>query len=255
MIKKERLLKILEEVNKKGVININDIVAKLEVSDMTIRRDLAELEKEGKLLRIHGGAQSIESGIPTERSNTEKQSLQTVEKEEIACLAASLVHEGETLFIGPGTTLEAFARKLTKRRIRVITNSLPIFDILKDSKSIDLILLGGEYRPITGAFVGSLTNKSLGNLSFSKAFVSANGIHNNNISTYSENEGLVQQIALEKAMKKYLLLDNSKFNKFDFYDFYTLDNIDYLLTDTQTTPKQMEPFKTLTSILSSENLK
>ena len=122
-------------------------------------------------------------------------------------------------------------------------------------KSIDLILLGGEYRPITGAFVGSLTNKSLGNLSFSKAFVSANGIHNNNISTYSENEGLVQQIALEKAMKKYLLLDNSKFNKFDFYDFYTLDNIDYLLTDTQTTPKQMEPFITLTSILSSENLK
>ncbi len=102
MIKKERLIKILEKVNEKGIVNIKDIVTDLGVSDMTVRRDLAELENEGKLIRIHGGAQSLETPMTTiERSNTEKQTLQTAEKEEIAILAKDTVEDGDTIFIGP----------------------------------------------------------------------------------------------------------------------------------------------------------
>lgn len=106
MLKRERLLTILEQVNERGIITVNDIIETLNVSDMTVRRDLDELEKAGKLIRIHGGAQSITMPNKKERSNSEKQTVQTKEKRELASYATQLVNDGETIFIGPGTTLE-----------------------------------------------------------------------------------------------------------------------------------------------------
>ncbi len=136
---------------------------------------------------------------------------------------------------------------LTKHRIRVITNSLPIFDILKDSETIDLILLGGEYRPITGALVGNITQKSLENLSFSKSYVSTNGINHSSIATYSDGEGVIQQIALDNAISRYLLADSTKFNKFDFYEFYELKNLDSIITDSKLPKHIFEQYSELIS--------
>lgn len=245
MLKKERLLRIIERVNKDGIVNISDIVSDFNVSDMTVRRDLDELEQEGLLKRIHGGAQSLTLLKRSEKSNTEKLTLQTEEKEEIAEKTQQFVADGDSIFIGPGTTLEAFARKLTKRHIRVITNSFPIFTILKDSNSVDLILLGGEYRPVTGAFVGSITQKCVESLSFSKAFVSANGINTKKIATYSESEGLIQQLALDQSVEKYLLIDNTKFDKFDFFDFYDLKQLDKIITDSRLSTEQKDAFQVI----------
>ena len=137
MLKKERLQWILEKVNTKGVITVNDVIKELGVSDMTVRRDLDELDKDGLLIRIHGGAQSIDSPkirSKHEKSNTEKQELQIEEKRAIAKFASQLVQEGETIFIGPGTTLEHFASELVAKNIRVITNSLPVFNILNEKR-------------------------------------------------------------------------------------------------------------------------
>ena len=91
MLKKERLQWILEKINVKGVITVNDIIKELGVSDMTVRRDLDELDKEGLLIRIHGGAQSIDTPKVKpkyEKSNTEKQELQIEEKRAIAKFAS-----------------------------------------------------------------------------------------------------------------------------------------------------------------------
>ncbi|MBU5899508.1 DeoR/GlpR transcriptional regulator, partial [Vibrio cholerae O1] len=85
-----------------------------------------------------------------------------------------------------GTTLEFFSRELPIDNIRVVTNSLPVFLILSERKLTDLILIGGNYRDITGAFVGTLTLQNLSNLQFSKAFVSCNGIQNGALATFSE---------------------------------------------------------------------
>ncbi|MDY5973509.1 DeoR/GlpR family DNA-binding transcription regulator [Streptococcus hyovaginalis] len=248
MLKKERLLRIVDKVNERGIITISDIMQDLNVSDMTIRRDLDELEKAGRLTRIHGGAQSLNSPLPTERSNSEKQGLQTNEKKEIALLAKQYVSDGDTIFIGPGTTLEAFAQQLKEYHIRIVTNSLPIFDILKECKTIDLIFLGGEYRPITGAFVGSITQKSIDNLSFSKTFVSANGISAMKMATYSESEGLIQRLALDKSIEKYLLIDSSKFDKFDFYNFYSIEKLDEIITDSHLSKEQFQKFSSHVTI-------
>jgi len=178
--------------------------------------------------------------------------LQIAEKQEISRFAGHLIDEGETIFIGPGTTLECFARELPIDNIRVVTNSLPVFLILNERKLTDLILIGGNYRSITGAFVGTLTLQDLTNLQFSKAFVSCNGIKDKAIATFSEEEGEVQRIALNNANKKYLLADHSKFNKFDFYTFYNISEIDTIVSDSKLSQETFEDLSKQTTILLSK---
>ncbi|EHI69258.1 DeoR/GlpR family DNA-binding transcription regulator [Streptococcus ictaluri] len=253
MLKKERLLKITEKINDEGIITVTDIMESLNVSDMTARRDLDELEKAGKLVRIHGGAQSLTMLPKKERSNTEKQTVQTQEKKQLASYATQWVKDGETIFIGPGTTLEFLAEALKNRKIRIITNSLPVFNILQDSKSVDLILIGGEYRAITGAFVGSLASQNIKALKFAKAFISCNGIYKNDIATYSESEGDIQKLAFDNAIEKYLLVDNQKFNSYDFFVFYQLDQIDAIITDSNLSEDIRQRYQAFTKLYVAKN--
>ena len=231
MLKRERLHKIVDMVNSQGIITVNEIISELNVSDMTVRRDLDELDKAGKIVRIHGGAQSISYSINQELSHTEKQELQINEKQKIAQLAASHVDDGDTIFLGPGTTIELLAQYLISKRVRIITNNYAVFEILKQSDSADIVLTGGDFRKNTGALVGPITNTNLKKLNFTKAFISANGIHNESICTYNIEEGEAQEIALNNSRRKYLLADHKKLNKDDFYVFYNLHDIDYLITD------------------------
>ncbi|MDD3028331.1 MAG: DeoR/GlpR family DNA-binding transcription regulator [Erysipelotrichaceae bacterium] len=233
MLKRERLQKIVERVNATGIVTVNEIIEELGVSDMTARRDLDELDKEGLVNRVHGGAKKIIMDNKHEKSHIEKHELQNEEKKEIATAASKLIKDGETIFMGPGTTLEYLAQELLTKKIRVITNSLPVFNILIQSKDVDLILIGGEYRNITGAFVGSLATANIQQLKFSKAFISANGVFEGSIATYNESEGECQRRALDNSLEKYLLVDNKKFNQYDFYDFYKLADLDCIITDSK----------------------
>lgn len=242
MLKKERLLTIVEMVNKKGIITVNEIINGLSVSDMTVRRDLDELEKAGKLLRVHGGAQSLTYTLDQELSHTEKSTLQMEEKSQIAAAAAALIDDGETIFLGPGTTIELLATRLMQKKIRIITNNYSVFDILAQADIPEILLIGGDFRKNTGAFVGPITNDNLRKLKFTKAFISSNGVHNEAISTYSTEEGEAQQIALNNSRKKYLLVDNKKFNRDDFYVFYNLHDFDLLITDSKITNEIREHY-------------
>lgn len=252
MLKNERLQRILEWVNKKGLITVHEIVAELDVSDMTVRRDLDELEKAGKLIRVHGGAQSIENNQNYEKTNTEKLTQQIKEKEEIADLALPLIQDNETIFFGPGTTLECLARKVLDRNLRIITNSLPVFNILVTSPSIDVVLIGGKYRDITGSFIGSLADQSIKSIKCSKVFVSANAIYKDLISTYSETEGKTQQLSIDSAIDKYLLVDHTKFGKYDFYPFYSTSRFDKIITDSGISDEVKALYSTYTEIVSPE---
>lgn len=254
MLKQEKLDRILETVNTKGTITVKEIMTSLDISDMTARRYLQELADKDLLVRVHGGAEKLRTGslLSNERSNVEKQALQIAEKQEIAKFAGHLVEERETIFIGPGTTLEYFARELPIDNIRVVTNSLPVFLILNERKLTDLILIGGNYREITGAFVGTLTLQDLSSLQFSKAFVSCNGIKEHAIATFSEEEGEVQKIALQNANIKYLLADHSKFDKFDFYTFYNISEIDTVISDSKLSDKTLKSLAKETQIIKSK---
>ena len=249
MLKKERLRYICEKVNNKGVITVNEIIQDLDVSDMTVRRDLDELEKASKLLRIHGGAQSLTYSLDYEMSHIEKSTVQVHEKQKIALYASTLIQEGETIYLGPGTTIQILATMLREKKVRVITNSYHVFEILMNAEQAEVILIGGEYRNHTGTFVGPITNNDLSLLKFSKAFISCNGIYNNAITTYSLEEGEVQKIALNNSRHKYLLADSKKFSREDFYTYYNLHDFDKVITDEDISPNVLQHYEQYTEII------
>lgn len=249
MLKRERLSKILEMVNQKGIVTAAEIMESLEVSDMTVRRDLDELEKNGKLIRVRGGAQSLDYNIDFELSHLQKSTVQVDEKLAIAKYAASLVQEHETIFLGPGTTIEMMAAILQDKNVRVITPSLPAFDALKDKYADRILLIGGNFRSNTGSFYGVLANQAIASLKFSKAFISCNGIADAEISTSSMEEGELQAIACNNARQVYVLADSHKFNREDFFVYYRLYNIDELITDAHLSDDMMEHYSEFTRIV------
>lgn len=248
MLKRERLTKILQMVNDKGIVDTADIMEALAVSDMTVRRDLDELEKAGKLIRVRGGAQSLDYNIDFELSHLQKSTVQIEEKLAIARCAAQAVQDHETIFLGPGTTLEMMATLLLDRDVRVVTPSLPAFEALKDKLQDRVVLVGGTYRSNTGTFAGTLTNQILRDLKFTKAFISCNGIADDELTTSSLEEGEMQAIACRNARNVYLLADSRKFNREDFYVYEHLYNIDELITDSTLSQDVADHYREYTRI-------
>ncbi|NWO01253.1 DeoR/GlpR family DNA-binding transcription regulator [Tetragenococcus halophilus] len=226
MLKEERLDAIVSLVDQKRAIKVNDIVEHLGVSDMTVRRDLSELEKAGHIKRVHGGAQTVNVYRPEELSHDDKQIINKKEKSEVVKKAAELIQEGETIYLGPGTTIELLADIMEFNQLRVVTNCLPVFQTLREKKrNIKVYLLGGEMRRLTKSFFGEITNKALQDMHFHKAFFSANAVKENEIMTATIEEGQTQTSALNNSVERYLLIDSSKINKEDFYTYYDLHDI------------------------------
>lgn len=226
MLKEERLKRIIELLSKTGTIKVTDIMAELSISDMTVRRDLDELEKQGKLQRVHGGARLEEFYLHEELTHSEKTILNRDAKQKIAGKAAQLIEEGETIFIGPGTTCELLATKIHTKNLRIVTNCLPVFQtLMKEQKERKVYLLGGEMRTITQAFFGEITNKNLQDMHFHKVFFSCNGLNKQDVMTSTIEEGQTQRIALDNSISRYLLIDSSKIGKTDFAVYYQLQDI------------------------------
>ncbi|MGM0198386.1 DeoR/GlpR family DNA-binding transcription regulator [Enterococcus sp. DIV1314a] len=232
MLKEERLNKIIELVNTHGVVDVNELITTLNVSDMTVRRDLAELEKSRQLKRIHGGAQSMNYYKREELSHEKKTIIHPEEKKEAARKALHYIVEGDTLFLGPGTTIEFLAQLLDFQYLRIITNSLPVFNILHaKNKPYQIYLVGGEYRSLTGAFFGEMANKILFDIRFAKAFIGANAVKDDWIMTATLEEGTTQEIALRNASERYLVIDSSKLDCEDFYRFFSVSELTALITE------------------------
>lgn len=233
MNKYERLEEITKLVNKQGTIRISDIAKTLDVTDMTVRRDLAELEEQGLLTKIHGGARSNKAFQYREYSHQEKHVQNIEAKRYIAKKAAMLIEEGDTIFLGPGTTVEAFAQEINQTRLTVITNCLPVFKILlpKQNEQFQIFLLGGEMRQVTEAFVGEITNTILDKMRFGKIFFSGNAVKGSVVMTATFAEAYTQQLAIKHSLEKYLLIDSSKIGKDDFTEVCDLSELTAVITE------------------------
>ncbi|MCY7217943.1 DeoR/GlpR family DNA-binding transcription regulator [Streptococcus cristatus] len=248
-MKESRQRIILQELDQSGVVSVKNLKELLHVTDMTIRRDLIDLEKQGLLTRVHGGAhKKVRDGL-NEVSHSEKTMLNIEEKKTIAQKCAGLIINGDTVFIGSGTTTDFIGDYLDGKDISIVTNSLPIFEKLKDNPNFDLILIGGRYRVKTQTFVGQFANNLLREIKVSKAFIGVNGIDGYNVTTANEEEGNGNAIILNNAIEKYIVADNSKFDSYSFYTFYRLDNIDAVITDKNLSPKVREKYNSYTSLL------
>lgn len=248
-MKESRHKVILQELDQTGVVSVKSLKELLNVTDMTIRRDLIDLEKQGLLIRVHGGAHKKVKDSLNEASHSEKTMLNIEEKKLIAKKCADLIAEGDTVFIGSGTTTDFIGDYLEGKNISIVTNSLPIFEKLKDYPNFDLILIGGRYRVKTQTFVGQFANKLLQEIKVSKAFIGVNGIDGHNVTTANEEEGNGNAIILNNAIEKYIVADNSKFDSYSFYSFYRLDNIDAIVTDDHISPKVRSKYSSYTKVL------
>ena len=174
MIKAERQSFIKEMVEREGTLSVHEIAAHLEVSEMTVRRDLEELSMRGELVRVHGGARSAEAYQPSmlrrEYSHAEKRNRNVDEKAAAAARAVQLIEPNTTIFLGTGTTVEQMIPLLPSYHLRIVVNSLAIFNMLEARNGYELCLIGGTFRPRTGAFVGPLAEDAISKLGLDAAF-------------------------------------------------------------------------------------
>lgn len=231
MLKDERLQKIVQAIERENIISIADIKESLNVTEMTVRRDLKLLEEKGVLTRVYGGARKKQMELSKELSNNEKRNIRIEEKKYIASIAAKLINDKDIVYIGPGTTNEMIYDYLEVSYAKIITNSMSVFLKFKDDARFELLLIGGRFRSHTDVFVGNFTNELLEKIRVKSAFVGTNGICGNNITTSNEEEGVSQKIILNNAMQKYILCDSSKIGKEDFYCFYNLKDTTAIITD------------------------
>src|SRR5512142_1258599 len=144
----ERQKQILSLLEQQGRLSVAEIVQQFSISEATARRDLETLASQGKAQRVHGGVISVEQA-PPELPILDREREQTDEKSRIGRAAASLVTDKETVFLGSGTTVLEVARNLRDRKhLTVITNSLPVLNMLAGLKEITVISLGGMLREI-----------------------------------------------------------------------------------------------------------
>lgn len=210
MIASERRREILSALNRDGIITLRDIAQRLNVAEITVRRDFEKLEAEGKLKRVQGGA-SLDERESAELTMTQKLPIHMPEKEAIAEYADSLIMDGDCIFIDAGTTGLPLAAKLIKRNVRIITYNTLLLERMKKS-SAKLFVIGGEYLPYYNMTVGPFAQESLKQFHFDIAFFGCSGIDVSSKSVFTtEIESLqMKKIALQNADKKILLADNYK---------------------------------------------
>ena len=167
---------ILDAVQQRGLITINDVTALVSTSEATVRRDLRRLAEEGLIRRTHGGAAP---SLPVNREAPYQEKAQQVaaEKHAIAVAAARLIFDGDTVAIGAGTTTFALAQQLTEvDDLTVVTNSVLVCAALERAPNVHLMLSGGLLRNSTYALVGPVAEQSLAGLHVSTLYLSGNGL-------------------------------------------------------------------------------
>lgn len=215
MLTTERHQLILEEINLRETVSLQELINLTNSSTSTIRRDLSQLEERGMLKRVHGGATQI-TKRHEERNMTDKESRHQDEKREIARLAVSQISDGDTIYLDAGTTTLEMIPFITQQDIIVVTNGLTHVRPLLE-KGISVYMTGGEVKATTFANIGVNAVKSLERYRFDKAFIGMNGIDlNYGLTTPDPYESEMKETAIHLASQVYVLLDHSKFNEVSF---------------------------------------
>jgi DeoR family transcriptional regulator of aga operon len=171
----ERQQELARLFERTGRLSVSQICEQYGISEATARRDLDVLAEEGRIRRVHGGAILIRQAAP-EEPILARSHENTTEKERIGRAAAVLINDGETIFLGSGTTVLEVARNLTERNLTVITNSLPVINLLAERINITLIALGGSLRVTELSFIGHITEAALAELRADRVIIGTRAI-------------------------------------------------------------------------------
>ena len=234
MLAKERQNRILSIIQANNSIRISDIIKDFRVSHETARRDLDTLQDQNLITRVHGGAVLSEKNSLSQIPVTETHPTSSMaEKIAIGKSAASLIKEGETVFLSVGLTVQQVAKALRKRKnITVLTNSVLVLNELLNS-DVQLYILGGAVNNSENNIEGSLALQTLLNFYVDIAFIGAGGIsHDLGISDYSLEVAKLNENIIRHSKKSVLVAHSKKFGTNCLSITCPLSSIDTIITDT-----------------------
>lgn len=244
MLTEERHKLILDILSQKGILKINELVELSNTSESTIRRDLTYLESIDLLKRVHGGA-TILRGRYNELSYNEKLDKNISEKAIIAQYAASLIQEGDCIYLDAGTTTFEIIQYINKSNIVVVTNGLKHIDALVE-KGVSTYILGGKVRSITKAIIGIDALRNLSKFRFDKAFMGINGVHYEyGFTTPDTDEATLKESAISLSKEAFVLADESKFGEVAFCKVAELEQATII---TNSEVENLEAYKQKTNV-------
>lgn len=244
MIAIQRKEKILDLIREDGAAKVVNLAKIFKVTEVTIRQDLEKLEKEGLIIREHGGAylKNIKDQVST-FSLTHQEHLD--KKELIAAKCLEFIESGDTIILDSGSTTTEMAKKLKGiKNLTVITNALNIALMLGAEPGIEVIVTGGEFKPPTLSLTGQRAADFFKGLHVQKLFLATAGISLKAGLTYpSISDLVVKKAMIDAAETTYLVADSTKIGKTSFASLGALSMIDYLITDAGIEEKQKQVFR------------
>ncbi|ASR36024.1 DeoR family transcriptional regulator [Prauserella marina] len=234
MLASQRRARILDEIRRSGAVQVSDLVARLGVSDMTIRRDLGVLAREGQLQKVHGGA-VLPGGRSTEEPGfAAKSNRQNAEKEAIATEALSLVEPGMALGLSGGTTTWTFARSLRDvPDITVVTNSVQVADLFSGQPRPDqTVVLTGGIRTPSEALVGPFAVAAIRSVNLDLMFLGVHGMDlRSGFTTPNLVEAETDRAFVEASRRFVVLADHTKYGVLGISTIAGIEAADVLITD------------------------
>lgn len=243
MFPEERKSQILNSLNKHGKVKVCDLSKRYDVSEVTIRRDLQELEVDELIKRVHGGA-VLNDNTKFEPTFSEKIDKFYDEKEAIGKFGAAMIVDGDTIAFDAGTTTLCIAKHMTAVNITVLTNSLDIAFELANKKDVEVIVIGGALRWETRAMVGPVADNTLKNFKVDKSFIGTNAVCViNGLTTPNITEANTKREMIKIAKQTIVVCDHSKFNTVSFAKITDLDSVDIIITDNKLNKKLLESYE------------
>ena len=213
MLAEVRMEAILAELEKEQAVSVAQLCRVTGASEATIRRDLNELARRGKLNKVHGGAMPVREEFRTEELDMDtKRQLHTPEKVRIAKYAASLITDGDVVYLDAGSTVMHMTDYIRATRATFVTNSIECLQRLPQL-GLRTYVLGGVLKPGTLAIIGGEAMEGLKKYNFTKVFLGTNGISlGQGFTTPDPEEAMVKALAAARSQQAWVLADSSKFD-------------------------------------------
>lgn len=231
--KSERCLAILDMLQKQHKVEVNELARVFGISEMTIRRDLNFLARQYNITRTHGGAMMANQPVVRMISFDESRISHREAKEKIAATAASLIRNGQRIFIDAGSTTRIVLNYLEEEmRAVIVTNHLKVAEHALQFNNLSVIMLGGEMIRITNCSSGTVAEEQIRKYQLDIAFLGAAAIGTDGrlYDGYSP-EARFKSSIFSVAKRIYILADSSKLNTYDLNEFASLSQVDAVITD------------------------
>lgn len=231
MLAQERRQHIFQEIETNGVASVRDLSQRFDVSMITIMRDLQELEQEGLIRRVHGGAISVR-GASYEPPFSTREAQFASEKQRIALKALEFINDGDSLILDVGTTTLEIARALKgKRNLTVLVTNLRAAIELARQPGIQVIVIGGKLRTSELSMVGHLAEGILRTFQVNKAFIGVSGITlENGLTEFNFEEAGTKRTMFERAQQRIVVADHTKFGRIMLTQVAPLSVADLVIT-------------------------